>query len=475
MTTKTNSPSPESLSILFADDEKELQEIARMELPFYGHRVTVCPDGYTAIAALEKDQFDCLIVDLDMPGMNGIQVIERAAALSPATEAIVLTGKRSLETAIAALRFGVIDYLSKPCRFSELNELLARVSQRRRLKQRTAELERLERSRSSRPTQIVGDSKAMQTIAKLVSRVAPTTSTVLIRGETGCGKELVARSVHEKSLRCDKPFIAINCGALPEHLIESELFGHIKGAFTGADLHRQGLFEAANGGTIFLDEIGELPLAMQAKLLRVLESGDLRRVGDNQIIHVDTRVVCATHRDLETMVQAGSFREDLLFRINAFEIHVPPLRQRSEDVMALASYLYLRHHPEQASIEEIFSPETIELLLQHPWPGNVRELANVIEHATILSEFPPILPEHLPRHLVERKLRRDIKDAAANPIALPIREVPKSLKELEVLAVIEAVHRHNGNKAAAADELGISIKTLYNKLNSAEAGSKRAA
>jgi two-component system NtrC family response regulator len=297
----------------------------------------------------------------------------------------------------------------------------------------------------------------------------------LIRGETGCGKELVARSVHEKSLRCDKPFIAINCGALPEHLIESELFGHIKGAFTGADLHRQGLFEAANGGTIFLDEIGELPLAMQAKLLRVLESGDLRRVGDNQIIHVDTRVVCATHRDLEAMVQAGSFREDLLFRINAFEIHVPPLRQRSEDVMALASYLYLRHHPEQASIEEIFSPETIELLLQHPWPGNVRELANVIEHATILSEFPPILPEHLPRHLVERKLRRDIKDAAANPIALPIREVPKSLKELEVLAVIEAVHRHNGNKAAAADELGISIKTLYNKLNSAEAGSKRAA
>jgi len=475
MTTKTNSPSPESLSILFADDEKELQEIARMELPFYGHRVTVCPDGYTAIAALEKDQFDCLIVDLDMPGMNGIQVIERAAALSPATEAIVLTGKRSLETAIAALRFGVIDYLSKPCRFSELNELLVRVSQRRRLKQRTAELERLERSQSSRPTQIVGDSKSMQAIAKLVSRVAPTTSTVLIRGETGCGKELVARSVHEKSLRCDKPFIAINCGALPEHLIESELFGHIKGAFTGADLHRQGLFEAANGGTIFLDEIGELPLAMQAKLLRVLESGDLRRVGDNQIIHVDTRVVCATHRDLETMVQAGSFREDLLFRINAFEIHVPPLRQRSEDVMALASYLYLRHHPEQASIEEIFSPETIELLLQHPWPGNVRELANVIEHATILSEFPPILPEHLPRHLVERKLRRDIKDAAANPIALPIREVPKSLKELEVLAVIEAVHRHNGNKAAAADELGISIKTLYNKLNSAEAGSKKAA
>ncbi|MCE2798204.1 MAG: sigma-54 dependent transcriptional regulator [Planctomycetaceae bacterium] len=475
MTTKTNLPSPESLSILFADDEKELQEIARLELPFYGHRVTVCPDGYTAVAALEKEQFDCLIVDLDMPGMNGIQVIERASVLSPATEAIVLTGKRSLETAVAALRFGVIDYLSKPCRFSELSELLQRVAQRRKLKQRTAELQRLERSKSSGTTQIIGESKAMQGIAKLVSRVAPTNSTVLIRGETGCGKELVARSVHEKSLRCDKPFIAINCGALPEHLIESELFGHVKGAFTGADVQRQGLFEAANGGTVFLDEIGELPLAMQAKLLRVLESGDLRRVGDNQIIHVDTRVVCATHRDLESMVESGSFREDLLFRINAFEIHVPPLRQRVEDVMSLAKYLYLRHHPEHASLESIFSPEAIELLLQHPWPGNVRELANVIEHATILCEYPPILPEHLPRHLVERKLRRDIKVATDQPAVQPLREMPKSLKELEVLAVQEAVQRHNGNKAAAAEELGISIKTLYNKLNSAEANIKRVA
>ena len=333
----------------------------------------------------------------------------------------------------------------------------------------------MERSHSSRAPQIVGQSKAMQGIAKLVSRVAPTNSTVLIRGETGCGKELVARSVHEKSLRRDKPFIAINCGALPEHLIESELFGHVKGAFTGADVQRQGLFEAANGGTIFLDEIGELPLAMQAKLLRVLESGDLRRVGDNQIIHVDTRVVCATHRDLEGMVESGSFREDLLFRINAFEIHVPPIRQRVEDVMDLAKYLYLRHHPEHASIEAIFSPEAIELLLQHPWPGNVRELANVIEHATILCEHPPILPEHLPRHLVERKMRRDIKAAAEEPVVMPVRDTPKSLKELEVLAVQEAVLRHHGNKVAAAEELQISIKTLYNKLNSAEGASKKAA
>lgn len=471
MTTIKNLPLPDSLSILFADDEKELQELARLELPHFGHRVTVCPDGYTAIAALEKENFDCLIVDLDMPGMNGIQVIERAMTLSPTTEAIVLTGKRSVETAIAALRFGVIDYLSKPCRFSELNMLLSRVAQRRRLKQKTANLERQERTHTSKPTQLVGTSKPMSIIAKLVDKVAPTQSTVLIRGETGCGKELVARSVHEKSLRHNRPFIAINCGALPEHLIESELFGHKKGAFTGADMQRQGLFEAASGGTIFLDEIGELPLSMQAKLLRVLESGDLRRVGDNETLHVDTRVVCATHRDLETMVENGTFREDLLFRINTFEIHVPPLRERIEDVMPLARHLYLRHHPEHVTMEPLFSEEAIALLLQHPWPGNVRELANVIEHATILCEHPPILTEHLPRHVVDRKLRRDMRPATLAPSSTS----PLSLKELEVMAVLEAVHRHKGNKPAAAEELGISLKTLYNKLNQAEPVSKKPA
>jgi two-component system NtrC family response regulator len=275
-------------------------------------------------------------------------------------------------------------------------------------------------------------------------------------------------------------------------LIESELFGHKKGAFTGADVQRLGLFEAANGGTIFLDEIGELPMQMQAKLLRVLESGDLRRVGDNEIIHVDTRVVCATHRDLEGMVESGTFREDLLFRINTFEIQVPPLRERNEDVMPLARHLYLRHHPEHASIEQLFSDEVVALFLQHPWPGNVRELANVIEHATILCEHPPILPEHLPKHVVDRRMRRDMKQqtpsatlpmqpqvasAPAVPIvreAIPHREAPLSLKEMEVLAIQEAVLRHKGSKSAAAEELGISLKTLYNKLNSAEAAKKAA-
>jgi DNA-binding NtrC family response regulator len=472
MTSNKSSPQPEPLSILFADDEVSLQELMRIELPLLGYRVTVCPDGYTAIAALERESFDCLIVDLDMPGMNGIQVIERALTLSPSTEAIVLTGKQSLESAVAALRFGVVDYLSKPCRLSELHALLGRVAQRRSLKRKTASMERAERGKAPKATQLVGDSHSMKMVAKLIAKVAPTQSTVLIRGETGCGKELVARSVHEQSLRRTQPFIAINCGALPEHLIESELFGHKKGAFTGADMQRQGLFEVANGGTIFLDEIGELPLAMQAKLLRVLESGDIRRVGDNETLRVDTRVICATHRDLEAMVEDGRFREDLLFRINTFEIYVPSLRERLEDVMPLARHMYLRHRPEHSQIQTLFSEDTVAALKQHPWPGNVRELSNVIEHATILCEHPPILPDHLPRHFVDRRLR---KEARSGGNAAPLASIPMSLRELEVLAVQEAVNRHNGNKPAAAEELGISLKTLYNKLNQSDPANKKAA
>jgi DNA-binding NtrC family response regulator len=461
---------PSQLSILFADDEPSLQELMRMELPHLGHRVTVCPDGYTAVAALEREAFDCLIVDLDMPGMNGIQVIERAATLSPTTESIVLTGKQSLESAVAALRFGVVDYLSKPCRLSELQSLLQRVAARRALKRHAASIERSSNANPSTSPKLIGDSRAMSDVLQLIRKVAPTQSTVLIRGETGCGKELVARGVHDQSLRRGKAFVAVNCGALPEHLIESELFGHKKGSFTGADSQREGLFEVANGGSIFLDEIGELPLSMQAKLLRVLESGDIRRVGDNQTMHVDVRVICATHRDLDNMVETGTFREDLMFRINTFEIHVPALRERMEDVMPLAKHLYLRHRPEHATIEELFSEETVQILKQHPWPGNVRELANVVEHATILCDYPPILPEHLPRHFSDKRIKREIKS-----VNMTLGTSPLSLREMERVAVQDAIERHNGNKPAAAEELGISLKTLYNKLNQSELANKKAA
>lgn len=463
-------PDPNSLSILFADDERSLQELMRMELPQMGHRVTVCPDGHTAVAALQKDVFDCLLVDLDMPGMNGIEVIRRAHAIAPATEAIVLTGKQSLETAVAALRFGVVDYLSKPCKLSDLENLLGRIAARRQLRKQYVALLSGSPSEQQSSRQLIGEHSSMQTIQKLTSKVAPTNSTVLIRGETGCGKELVARAVHDRSMRSDKPYVAINCGALPENLIESELFGHRRGAFTGADMDREGLFEMANGGTVFLDEIGELPLSMQAKLLRVLESGDVRRIGDNQVKQVDVRVVCATHRDLETMVEQGTFREDLLFRINAFEISVPALRDRVEDIELLARHLYLRFHPEHTSHPTLFSTETVDMLKSHQWPGNVRELANVIEHATILCDGLPIEPHHLPKHFSDRRLRKDLRNAT---IAVAS---PMSLKEMEVVAIHDAVQRHGGNKPAAAEELGISLKTLYNKLSQTnEAGLKKAA
>ncbi|MGI9467097.1 MAG: sigma-54-dependent transcriptional regulator [Rubripirellula sp.] len=443
------------MRILFADDETNLQELMRIELPRMGYAVTVCPDGLTAVAALEREPYDCLFVDLNMPGLNGLEVIAKARELRPEIEAVVMTGKPSQETAIEALRYQVFDYLTKPARLAEISGMLGRVNERRHARRQLAALEhRLRRAEGD--SQLVGTGPAMERVLKLISKVAPTDSSVLIRGETGCGKELVARALHDSSLRAEQPMVAVNCGALPENLIESELFGHCRGAFTGADTARTGLFEVADGGTIFLDEIGELPLSMQAKLLRVLETGDIRRLGDNQTVNVNVRVVCATHRDLEQMVEEGTFREDLMFRINTFEIGVPALRERTEDIPVLARHL-LRRHRSDGSDDALFTDLAMQELQGHQWPGNVRELANVVEHAAILCESMPIGSEDLPRHFGKRQLRKEIRDAS-----------PMTLRELESLAIAKAVERHEGNKPAAAAELGVSLKTLYNKLNAAE-------
>jgi DNA-binding NtrC family response regulator len=453
---KNTKQQPSGLTVLFADDEESLQDLMSLELPRMGHTVTVCPDGASAIREAQKMHYDCLIVDLDMPGINGVEVIRQVKEYSPQTESVVLTGKKSLETAVSAMRYGACDYLTKPCSWNDLRQLLQTILDRRGLvRQFYAIKQRVEKSGVQQ--RLVGIHPSMDAVRKLIAKVAPTQSTVMIRGETGCGKELVARSVHDQSLRADKPFIAVNCGALPENLIESELFGHKKGAFTGADSQREGLFEIASGGTIFLDEIGELPLAMQAKLLRVLESGDVRRVGDNEPFKVDVRVVCATHRDLEQMVEKSAFREDLMFRINTFEIHLPALRQRTSDIPQLAIHLFRRFRQDAIDDALLFSPEVMDLLTSHVWPGNVRELANVIEHASILCESPPILPEHLPKQFTDRRLRKELRAMG-----------PMSLRELELTAITEALSRHNGNKQAAAEELEISLKTLYNKLNQAE-------
>jgi len=440
----------------------------RLELPRMGHEVTVCPDGFTAVAALERNTYDCLLVDLDMPGLNGIGVIAKAKQLSPDTEAIVLTGKSSLDTAVAALRHGAFDYLTKPCKLAELEALLAKVAEKRELVNKLRSLsQRLEKLEG--PCRLIGDSLGMERVRKLIAKVAPTSSTVLVLGETGTGKELVARAVHDQSPRAQAAFVAINCGALPEHLIESELFGHRKGAFTGADEHRTGLIEVADGGTLFLDEIGELPKAMQAKLLRFLESGEIRRVGENEAFTCDVRVVCATHRRLDEMVGEGEFREDLWFRINTFEIHLPPLRERRDDIPLLARHLLARYGRRLAQHDEPFTREAIDELQAYAWPGNVRELANAIEHAMILCDAGPIGVEHLPARFTKARPTIRVQPASA-PAAVP----GASLREREMQAILDALDRHGGNKSKAADELGISLKTLYNKLNQAASVAKPA-
>jgi two-component system NtrC family response regulator len=448
-------PKPSSkLKILFADDEPALQELMHLELPRMGHEVTVCPDGHTAVAALERNTYDCILVDLDMPGLNGIQVIAKCKELSPDTDAIVLTGKSTFDTAVQALRYGAVDYLTKPCKLLDLKALLLRVARQRELLNKYRALQH-QLARAEGKTELVGSSRGMEQVKRLIDKVAPTNSTVLILGETGTGKELVARAVHQQSHRHAEPFVAVNCGALPETLIESELFGHRKGAFTGADDHRTGLFEVASGGTIFLDEIGELPKSMQAKLLRVLESGEIRRVGDNNAFEVDVRVVCATHRNLPEMVEAGDFREDLMYRINTFEIHLPSLRERTPDIASLADHLFRRFRPGLKPNETLFTPDAIELLEKHTWPGNVRELANVIEHATILCDQPPITVDHLPQRFASRR----------GPLPKVKINGPITLRDLEMQAIYDALDRHSGSKPEAAEELGISLKTLYNKLN----------
>jgi two-component system NtrC family response regulator len=465
------------MRILFADDETSIQELMRIELPRLGHEATVCPDGRTAIAALDRTAYDCVLVDLDMPGVGGLEVISRVREVAPDTETVIITGKSSLESAVAAMRQGVFDYLTKPCKLADIQTVLERVRKKRELTARLRALEGRVR-RAEGATQLVGGSAALAGVKKLVARIAVSDSTVLVRGETGTGKELVARSIHEGSPRASGPLVAVNCGALPEQLVESELFGHRKGAFTGADEHRAGLFEVADGGTLFLDEIGELPKSLQPRLLRVLESGEIRRVGDSHPITVDVRVVCATHRSLEEMVAAGTFREDLLFRINTFEVAIPPLRERLDDLPSLVNHFIRKARPQTPAEAVVVDPEVLAVLSAHRWPGNIRELANVIEHAVVLCDELPLTVEQLPARLGGLVSRPVPSLAAPHPATTlkatglrtdesPVQQSarPVSLRELEMQAIREGLARNQGNKVRTAEELGISLKTLYNKLH----------
>jgi DNA-binding NtrC family response regulator len=456
-------PPHKSLRVLFVDDEKSLQEFMRSELPRLGHEVTVCPDGRAALKVLEKSTFDAAILDLRMPGMTGMEVLEQLKQTTPDTEAIVMTGHASMETAIEAVRLGAFDYITKPCKLAEIEAVLRKVAEKRDLQHKNLALQSRVQAAEG-PTVLVGGSPAMGAVHRLIATVAPTESTVLILGETGTGKELVARTLYQQSKRGEMPFVPVNCGALAENLVESELFGHRKGAFTGADRDHKGLFEVANGGTLFLDEVGELNKNIQVKLLRFLESGEIRRVGETEPFRTGVRILCATNRDLREMIQEDQFREDLYFRINTFEIRLPPLRERRQDIPDLARHLLgraARRPVEQ--VAELLSPEAVDVLLEHAWPGNVREMANVMEHAYILSGAQQIRPEHLPHHLRALPGKPPTLSLAAATASSPAGA--RTLREIEMEHVLRVLEKHGGNKPAAAAELGISLKTMYNKLN----------
>jgi DNA-binding NtrC family response regulator len=456
-------PPHKTLRVLFVDDEKSLQEFMRSELPRLGHEVTVCPDGRAALKTLEKSTFDVAILDLRMPGMTGIEVLEQLKQTAPATEAIVMTGHASMETAIDAMRLGAFDYITKPCKLAEIEAVLSKVAEKRALEHKNLALQTRVRAAEG-PTVLVGSSAAMAGVHRLIATVAPTDSTVLILGETGTGKELVARTLYQQSKRADMPFVPVNCGALSENLVESELFGHRKGAFTGADRDHKGLFEVANGGTLFLDEVGELNKNIQVKLLRFLESGEIRRVGETEPFRTNVRVLCATNRDLRALIKDDLFREDLYFRINTFEIRLPALRERRQDIPDLARHLLSRaaRRPIE-QVKDLISPEAIDVLLEHDWPGNVRELANVMEHAYILSGGQPIVPENLPSHIKSCAHPPTLSLSATTPTATAPGS--RTLREIEMEHVLRVLEKHGGNKPAAAAELGISLKTMYNKLN----------
>lgn len=448
----------QKLRVLFVDDEAAIRDVMRLELPRMGHDTTICEDGKSAIAAIDKHTFDAAIVDLRMPGLSGWDVVEHIKSVSPETEVIISTGHGNMDDAIQAVRRGAYDFLTKPTKLAVIGSVLQRVAEKRNLTNKALALEsRLNAVEGNR--RLIGSTPAMLRVKKLIERIAPTDSAVLILGETGTGKELVARQIHDLSERASMPFVAVNCGALPENLVESELFGHRKGAFTGADAPRKGLIEVANGGSLFLDELGELDKAMQVKLLRFLESGEVRRVGENESFHVDVRIVCATNRHLLEMVEHGDFREDLFFRVNTFEINLPPLRERREDIPELAATLIARHLKRPAVPEGMLGPDVIELLKQHEWSGNVRELANALEHAVIMSDGKTITPDDLPGSVTRRQVR--LKSAADTSLG----NRQKTLREIEMDVIHQVLSRNGGDKPKTATELGIALKTLYNKLN----------
>jgi DNA-binding NtrC family response regulator len=439
-------PSDKPMRLLLVEDDDEFRETCALWMTRKGHDVEQAANAHDGLHLCLHKQFDVAVVDLNMPGMTGLEMLERLSSENIDTEVIMLTGQATVDTAVQAMKLGATDYLSKPFPLPELEKRCSTAWERGQLKKENQQLKAVI-ERSQPKVRMVGDSPQMQNVRRLIERAGPTDKAILIQGESGTGKELVARDLQSCSLRSDKPFVTINCAALPEQLVESELFGHEKGAFTGAMATTAGLFEVADGGTIFIDEIGEMPLGLQPKLLRVLEDGSLRRVGSHQERRVDVRLIAATNRDLSEMTIEGSFREDLYYRINVLTIELPPLRDRAGDVPLL-----IRH---VLGTEWTITDEARASLESFDWPGNVRQLINVLERATILAENHRIDINDLPGEVI-RPGRHDC--------VTPQQPSYEKLEDLERAHVIRILRQHSGNKAQAARSLGIHRRKLYRLL-----------
>ena len=443
-----------SETILVADDEPGVRESLAEVLRDAGYVVQTAADGSIAQKALEERDFSLVVTDLRMPGADGLEVLKRARAISPQTLVLVMTAHASVDTVVEALRAGATDYILKPVMFEELLAKVERLLEHRQLAWQAQMLQRQVEAQYDFQG-MVGSSGAMREVVELIKKVAPTQSTVLITGESGSGKEVVARAIHQLSAVAQKIFLPVNCAAIPENLLESQLFGHVRGAFTGAVTSQEGLFSRARGGTIFLDEIGDMPFGLQSKLLRAIESKEILPVGSSHPVTVDVRIIAASNRRLLQMVEAGTFREDLYYRLNVVNIELPPLRDRREDIPTLLEFLVRRHNREMKRAYKGVDNATLKVLMSQPWKGNVRELDNVVEHAMILGNGEWITTADLPRAL------RDT-DEPLPPVGDELRDALRAYERIHIESVLR---RAGQDKRKAADMLGLSLSSLYRKLN----------
>jgi two-component system response regulator PilR (NtrC family) len=447
---------PAASRILVVDDERSMRELLAIVLRREGHEVSLAADGRSAVALLERQPIDLLISDIRMPDMSGVDVLRAAKQIDADVVGIMITAFASTETAVEALRMGAYDYVSKPFDIDELKIVVRHALEKRQLRQENVLLRRSLQAAHSF-SNILGRSRAMREVFGLIETIAPTNSTVLVTGESGTGKELVARAIHFNSLRRDRPFVALNCGSLAETLLESELFGHVRGSFTGAAANKKGLVEVADRGTIFLDEVGEMTPIMQVKLLRVLQERTFRRVGGTEEIDADIRIIAATNRDLARLVAEGRFREDLYYRINVIPVHLPPLRERREDIALLAQHFVEKFGRQMQKEIAGIMPAAMARLESHAWPGNIRELENAIERAVALERSAAIQPESLPAGVGPAGAGAALRE---EPNPAPGFVLEQHVQEIEREYIAEALRRAGGVKMKAADLLGMSFRSF---------------